>query len=481
MKLHTQKLTIQSLRCLIATAALLAPLAGRAEVDKNTLAQIHRNLNSATAILQYYLETEDGQRQERDALMVLINDTGLGITTTDYFPPTLRLDDVRDMVMMAGTGDAKKEYPAAVVGRDEEARVVFVQAKLDQGQRTPFLQFETRNLSVGDEVVIGTVLDKAFSYTRAFNLGRVNAILEKPTKMLSLTFDARGVMGAPVFDSKGRAVGLYANFTTSRRGITPQQVGGRLVLREGLISVQTPVVIPAERFAPLIKNPPALGQERKWAWVGVTSLQPLTADLAQIYGLPKGGIIVGQVVNNSPADKAGIKAEDILLKYGALQLNQDEDKLIETFSQATRQSKIGEPQQVVLWRPSEKKLLTLSLVPEPRPKTAAEAKRFTDRLFGFTAREVVTDDMLNLRVDNLKGAFITFVNPSNWAGQGGLRPQDVVQKVNDTSVASLEEFQATFEAAVKTKPKEIFLQVLRGGKDTAIIRIEPRWESIEKE
>jgi S1-C subfamily serine protease len=466
----------------LALAALVTTAsASRADVDRSVLARIHSQLNASTAILQYYIETEDGQRQERDALVVLVNDTGLAITTIDYFPPQLRLDDIRDMTLVLGVGDAKKEFPAAVLGRDEEARVVFVQAKLDGSQRTPFLRFEAANLTVGDDVVIATVLDKAFGYPRAFNLGRVNAVLEKPTKMFSTTIDARGVTGAPVFDARGRAVGLNAVFNTTRRGQQQQMVGGRPVLRDALIPVQLPVIIPTERFAALIKIPPTLAQERKWAWIGVTSLQPLTADLAAIYELPKGGIIVGQVVKNSPADKAGLRAEDILLKYGALELKQAEDKLLEVFSLASRQSKIGEPLEAVVWRPSEKKQITLTLVPEPRPITAAEAKRYTNRVFGFTVREVVVDDLLRFQVNQLTGAFVTFVNPSNWAGQGGLRPADVVQKINDDDVATLDEFQKQFESVVAAKPKEIFLQVLRGGKETAIIRIEPRWENVDQE
>ncbi|GEM_PF-2830351 len=466
----------------LAIAALsLTPLAARGDVDRTVLARIHGRLNAATAILQYYIETDDGQRQERDALVVLVNDTGLAITTIDYFPPQLRLDDIRDMTLVLGSGDAKKEYPASVLGRDEEARVAFVQAKLEGAPRTPFIRFEATTLAVGDDVVVSTVLDKAFGYSRAFNLGRVNAVLEKPTKMFSTTLDARGVTGAPVFDARGRAVGLYAHFNTTRRGQQPQMVGGRTVLREGNIPIQLPIIIPTERFAALIKNPPTLAQERKWAWVGVTSLQPLTADLAAIYELPRGGIVIGQVVKNSPADKAGIKAEDILLNYGALELKQAEDKLLELFSQVSRQSKVGEPLDAVVWRPSEKKQLTLTLVPEPRPTTAAEAKRYNNRVFGFTVREVVVDDLLRFQVGQLTGAFVTFANPSNWAGQSGLRPADVVQKINDDAVATLDEFQKLFEGVVAAQPKEIFLQVLRGGKETAIIRIEPRWETVDEE
>ncbi len=69
----------------------------------------------------------------------------------------------------------------------------------------------------------------------------------------------------------------------------------------------------------------------------------------------------------------------------------------------------------------------------------------------------------------------TTIRPPGRRNESSLRPGDIIKKVHDQDTATLAEFKKVFRAEVAKKPKEIVLFVLRGKKDTQLVRIEPRW------
>ena len=371
-----QKLHLHQLlgAVLFAAGVALAP-ATRAEVGAHALEQMYKQASDATVILQFYFEGEEGRHIERDAMATIVNDSGLAITSIDYFPANTRFEDFKGLVMLIGNGANRKQVPAEIVGRDDDRKVAFLRPTADKNQplKLDYIHFTPTELKVGDELIVFGEIDKAFDYLRNLNVGRVSAVLEKPTKMYCPTLNARGVLGTPVFDATGQAIGLAVNYSTTRRGLVREIVDNRRVEREGDVTVTLPVVLPTERFAVLIAKPPTGGNQI--AWLGITALQPLPADLARHYNVSQCGVVIGQVVKDGPAGKAGLQAEDIVLKYGETELTQAEEKVVEILSQAIQQSAVGKPLNVVIWRPSTKSQIILSMVPVASPKTAAEAEQ----------------------------------------------------------------------------------------------------------
>ena len=64
---------------------------------------------------------------------------------------------------------------------------------------------------------------------------------------------------------------------------------------------------------------------------------------------------------------------------------------------------------------------------------------------------------------------------SGWAGLGGLRPGDIIQRVNELPVRTLAEFRAHIRTIRRGKPREVVFFVLRGA-ETTFIRVEPQWK-----
>jgi S1-C subfamily serine protease len=93
---------------------------------------------------------------------------------------------------------------------------------------------------------------------------------------------------------------------------------------------------------------------------------------------------------------------------------------------------------------------------------------------------VVGDRMVRELPASEKGVVVAFIDAAGWAQEGGLQVSDIIKKVQDRDVTSLGEFRKVMDAEAAKKPKEVVLFVLRGKKETQLVRIETRWDAAEK-
>jgi serine protease Do len=267
----------------------------------------------------------------------------------------------------------------------------------------------------------------------------------------------------------GKLVGIVGLHQLDRGETAGQQPQQRIA------TVQ--VIWPTARFADRIKNLPSGGQRVKQPWLGVVKLEPLKQDLAEHFGLgERRGVIIGRVVDGEPAAKAGLQAADMILSVDGVNITGADGQLVSTFTDMIRQMKIGQEVTIEYLRNAEKKTTKVTLTEEP--KSPAEAKRLRDRQFGMTVREITLLDTVVLELPrDEKGAIVEQVEPSSWADAAGLKQGDIIKTVASRDVADFEAFKTIFEEEVAKKPKELVVFVQRGKqKETALLRIEPRWE-----
>jgi len=237
---------------------------------------------------------------------------------------------------------------------------------------------------------------------------------------------------------------------------------------------------PASRFAERLKNPPQGGTLVHRPWIGLQALTPVTKDMAEYFKLgERRGVVVGQVVEKGPAEKGGLKPEDIILAINGKDLKGTEGQLVENFSTDLKDRKVGEAVTLEVWRGGKTEKIKATLSEEP--KTAAEADRYKNTPVGLTVREMVLGDRIQRELPATEtGVVVAFLSPAGWAQDGGLQVNDIVKKVQDREVKTLADFRKAFDEEVKKKPKEIVLFVLRGKKETQLVRIECHWDAPEK-
>jgi serine protease Do len=240
------------------------------------------------------------------------------------------------------------------------------------------------------------------------------------------------------------------------------------------------VVMPAGRLKKLFDNP---AEKKKRPWLGLAHLQPLTPELARALGVADkpGGIIAGQILPGGPAEAAGMKAKDIIVRIAGTVVAAKDENEVRACTEFMKGLPIGEPVETAILR--EGKEETIRIVPVEWPKEEGEAIRYEDKALGMIVRELLYWDKLSrqLPVDT-RGLFVQYVRPGSWPQIGGLSAGDILQKVDDAALAggaeAIEQFRKIAEDLRREKKKKFVFFVSRGirGENSTYINVEADWE-----
>jgi serine protease Do len=231
------------------------------------------------------------------------------------------------------------------------------------------------------------------------------------------------------------------------------------------------MVLPYGAFASVLASPPPLDlvSDLKRAWIGIV-MQALSRDLRDYWKLPvQGGIIVGSVVDGSPAQAAGLKAGDILTSFDDEPLRINEDEQLSDFRRSVELLGVGHDTPVQVYRDGLPMTMTLKL--GQAPKTASRAEEYEDEEFGFTVREITIDVQQALTLDpSFQGVVVSETEDAGWADVAGLSADDVILSVNGVKVKDVAAMRDALQDIKTRKDPEAVLFVLRPP-DTVFIRI----------
>jgi S1-C subfamily serine protease len=418
-------------------------------------------------VVQFTYEAEMGRR-DFSGMGVVVREDGLTMFSIDLSPRILPDEQMKDFKLIV-PGDEEIEMDAIFMGRDERYGVSFIKPKDEKKLKA--IQFVDRPSSIGETVHSVGLLPKPAGYQPYFTTARVSSKMRGPIPQVLVDGAGLSVIGAPVFNDKGEAIG-FINSQPDRSVILNDE-------RQPYGSIENParLYVPASDFLPAIQNPPQPDKPIKLPFLGVTQLEGLSKDIAEFYGL-KGQVAigVGDVIPGFSAEKAGLKKGQIIVSLNGKPLERG-DMPEEAPMILTRQlgrMEVGQKVKLGVITEPNKPATTIEMTLDERPASAGKAKRFYAEDLGFTTRDGVFDDTYARKLPpDSKGIVVTFVRPQSTARAAELAPNDFVTQLNQTPVTSVEQFKEAYQAFRKEKPKEaVVLEVLRGGK-TQIIRIEP--------
>jgi serine protease Do len=232
-----------------------------------------------------------------------------------------------------------KEYKAKVVGADPYMDIAVL--KMETTDKFKPVKFgDSDKARVGDWVVAignpfglgGTVTSGIISArNRDINLTRYDDFIQTDASI------NQGNSGGPLFNLKGEVVGINTAI------IAPGQAG----------SIGIGFAIPANAASNVVDQLIKYGETRR-GWLGVR-IQEVTKEIAEAKKLKKlEGALVASVGEKSPADKAGIKAGDIILEFDGKKID-----IMKTLPRVVASTKVGKDVQLKIWR--NKKLITKKL------------------------------------------------------------------------------------------------------------------------
>lgn len=450
-------------------AMLLTHAAGAlGGIQAATVEQAHERVAPALCVVSYGIErthpaTGQVDRSTGSTMGLIVSPDGLVMVRGHMQIENVEPFNVRVRV---GEGEDEQEYPARVLRKPDDVNVMFLKIEPDTPRTFPHVSFQRGvNLNLGEPIMVFGILGDSFDNARGVQGRFVGSILDSPRRYYGLDAPVpNGFIGGPCLDANGRLVGVIGYDLT-------REQGGDLYTRAGY-----PLIYQSDLFARYIDTPPGeheITDSPEDAWLGVFT-QPLTDDLANYWNVPaEGGIIISTLVENSPAQTAGLQRGDIVKRFNGNAVRARQDRDVLGFTQLVREAGVGTDAEVEILRDGEPMTLTVTLV--PRPTAAADALEFEDEVFGLTVRELTTDVriMLNIGPD-VEGVIVRRVKSGSWADLAQMRPGAIVLEFGGIPVSSIEDFRAAVERVAAERPAEVAV-FCRVGQRTGFFRLQPRW------
>lgn len=201
------------------------------------------------------------------------------------------------------------------------------------------------------------------------------------------------------------------------------------------------------------------------------SVQVLTPALAERVGLPgRTGVRITRVMDPALPLKVG----DIILAVDGTPLRASAPTDEESFAAALRQYAIGASVTLTVSRDGAEIPVTTTLPVGPR--LPREMRRYDDTTFGFRARELAADDLLDPRLRGTsQGVVVDAIEQGGWAALARLGVGDVIVEVDGTAVADVETLAKELEAAAAARQAAVVLKIRRGVR-TLFVELEPAWQ-----
>lgn len=365
--------------------------------------------------------------------------------------------------IIASFSDGSK-LTAELIGHDSKTDIAVLRVKPDKPLTAVNFGDSTR-ARVGDWVM---AIGNPFGFGRSVTVGIVSAIgrdINSGPYDDFIQTDAsinKGNSGGPLFNMAGEVIGINTAI------ISPS--GG---------SIGLGFAIPAALAEGVVQQLIEFGETRR-GWLGV-QIQTVTEEIAETLGLSKAtGALVGDVVAGGPADKAGIKPGDVVLKFDGKDVPEMRD-----LPKIVADTGVGKEVDVVVMRKGEEMTLRAAvgrLEDSEREVSAAtdeeqqpEEEVVTDVVLGMTLKEITDEDRANDEISaDIAGVLVTEVQPGSGAADKGIEVGEILVEVGQEPVSTPEDVSTRVSELKKEGRKNALLMVSSKTGDIrfVVVRIE---------
>jgi serine protease Do len=309
-----------------------------------------------------------------------------------------------------------KEFDAKVVGRDPKTDLALI--KIDGAH-------DLRPLPMGN--------------SDALRVGSWVVAVGSP-------FGLEQTVTAGIVSAKGRVIGAgpYDDFIQTDASINPGNSGGPLLNLQGeVIGINTAIMsrsggnngigfaIPVNLAKGVVAQLKNSGQVTR-AWLGV-GIQDLTPDLAEYYHVAdRKGALVTKVYEGDPADKAGIKVNDIVVQADGKPISSSRE-----LSRIVAEAPVGERIPLTLIRDGKETTVQVELAKRVDSDTPITVGANSSKELGIQVTKLTPDAAKKLGLpEDEKGVLVTEVQPGGKADEAGLQQGDIIKEVDRKPVAT---------------------------------------------
>lgn len=312
---------------------------------------------------------------------------------------------------------------AELLGRDPKVDVAVLRVKSDKPLKA--VKFgDSDKMRVGDPVMaVGNPFGLNGTVTAGIVSARARNIDSGPYDNYIQT-DAsinKGNSGGPLFNMAGDVIGINTAILSPSGG-----------------SIGIGFATPANTVIPIIDQLQKFGETRR-GWLGV-NIQNVDDSIAESLGLGAArGALVARVDPKGPADPAGIRTGDVIVKFNGKDIKDSKD-----LPKIVAATPVGTDVDVVVMRDGKEVTKTVKLgrlengekLAALDGKGADAGKPAVQKALGMEFSALGDDLRKQFKIkDNVKGVVVTKVDPNSVAADKRVQPGDVIVEINQEAVS----------------------------------------------
>ena len=346
------------------------------------------------------------------------------------------------------------ELKAKLIGQDKLTDLALL--KVESDKPLPYVEFANSDKArVGHSVIAignpfglgGTVTYGIISaFNRDINSGPYDSFIQTDASI------NKGNSGGPLFNLSGKVVGINSAIFSPTGG-----------------SVGIGFSIPANLAKPIIGQLKKYGKTQR-GWLGVR-IQEVTPEISKSLGMKDDkGVLISMVNEGEPAQKAGIKAGDVIINFNGKKV-----KNVKALQRMVAEGAVASSAKVEVWR--NKKLIKLNVKLADREKFDGIEKAEKDNNNPTVSDVEIEIDYVGLRLKDISevlrnqyniekglvGAIITGVKNDSPAFELGLRIGDVISQISQESIKNAAQAKDIFDKAKNQKIESVLVQIYQNG------------------
>jgi Do/DeqQ family serine protease len=330
-----------------------------------------------------------------------------------------------------------RKFAAAIVGRDSKTDLAVLKIEAPAGSLPVAVLGDSDMLRPGQWAI---AIGNPFGLDRTVTIGHISATGR--TQVGVATYEAfiqtdasinPGNSGGPLLNIEGKVVGINTAIVSSGQGI----------------GFSIPINMAREIMTQLI----AKGRVVR-GWLGIV-IQELTPELAEGFGVKaESGVLVADVMHDSPAERAGIKSGDIIVEFDGAPV-----KNVTELQRRVAAVAPGRSAPLVVIR--DKASTPLAVKIGEQPDDEAMAARPAEGTLGLTVEPLTPEVTQRFRLTTRAGVVVTDVAPGSAGDEAGIRAGDAILEINRQPVKDVDSFRRIMASVKPGDAVPVYLQ--RGG------------------
>ncbi len=339
---------------------------------------------------------------------------------------------------------SKKEFKGdnvKIIGTDQRTDIALL--KIESSEKLPYLKFgNSEEVRVGDwAIAVGNPfhLEGTVTVGVISAKGRTNIPLpEGPDFQSFLQTDAAinpGNSGGPLVNIRGEVVGINTAITSPSGG----NVG---------IGFAIPVNL-AKSILDELKNKGKVTR----GYLGVY-LQEITEELKEALDLPSlNGVLISEVMDSTPAEKAGIKSGDVVLTFDGKDVVD-----LQTFRIQVASTEVGKRVKMKILRDGKEKTINVKIGEFPEELSAAAEEEQDEQKLGLRVIDITDSQAQRFNLEANSGVLVIEVKTDTPADDAGIKVGDVIIAIGKKEIRNVKDYRTAESKLKKGKPAIFHIQ-----------------------